>query len=123
MPSGAVYVGRPTVWGNPFAVSRSSDFHGLPGSWFVRRPDGTTAHPDEDTQASARKKAVELYARQVLEQQGGAPSLEAIRTELAGHDLVCWCPTDQSCHADFLLAAANTAPAGTQPARTGSTRP
>lgn len=22
------------------------------------------------------------------------------RTELAGHDLACWCPPDQECHAD-----------------------
>ncbi|WP_019732123.1 DUF4326 domain-containing protein [Mycobacterium avium] len=27
--------------------------------------------------------------------------------ELAGHDLACWCPPDQPCHADVLLELAN----------------
>jgi hypothetical protein len=27
--------------------------------------------------------------------------------ELRGHDLACWCPLDQPCHADVLLALAN----------------
>jgi hypothetical protein len=26
---------------------------------------------------------------------------------LSGHDLVCWCPLDQPCHADVLLELAN----------------
>jgi hypothetical protein len=28
-------------------------------------------------------------------------------SELRGHDLACWCPLDQPCHADVLLALAN----------------
>lgn len=31
----------------------------------------------------------------------------AARAELKGHDLVCWCPLDQLCHADVLLEVAN----------------
>jgi hypothetical protein len=27
--------------------------------------------------------------------------------ELAGHDLACWCPLDQSCHGDVWLELAN----------------
>jgi hypothetical protein len=34
-------------------------------------------------------------------------TLEEIRAELAGHDLGCWCPLDQPCHADVLLDLAN----------------
>jgi hypothetical protein len=34
-------------------------------------------------------------------------TVDDIRTELAGHDLACWCPLDQPCHADILLAIAN----------------
>lgn len=30
-----------------------------------------------------------------------------VRAELAGHDLACWCPLDQPCHADVLLEVAN----------------
>jgi Domain of unknown function (DUF4326) len=28
-------------------------------------------------------------------------------SELSGHDLMCWCPLDQPCHADVLLELAN----------------
>jgi hypothetical protein len=28
-------------------------------------------------------------------------------SELAGHDLICFCPLDQPCHADVLLELAN----------------
>jgi hypothetical protein len=27
----------------------------------------------------------------------------ALRRDLAGKDLACWCPLDQPCHADVLL--------------------
>ena len=30
-----------------------------------------------------------------------------IREDLSGHDLMCWCPLDQPCHADVLLRVAN----------------
>jgi Domain of unknown function (DUF4326) len=29
-------------------------------------------------------------------------------SELAGHDLMCFCPIDRPCHADVLLELANT---------------
>jgi len=29
-------------------------------------------------------------------------------SELAGKDLACWCKLDSACHADILLAAANS---------------
>jgi len=32
---------------------------------------------------------------------------KAIRKELAGKNLMCWCPEDQPCHADTLLEIAN----------------
>ncbi|MGC7247308.1 DUF4326 domain-containing protein, partial [Mycobacteroides abscessus] len=32
---------------------------------------------------------------------------DTIRRELRGHDLACWCPLDQPCHADVLLEIAN----------------
>lgn len=30
-----------------------------------------------------------------------------VRLDLAGADLMCWCPLDQACHADVLLRIAN----------------
>jgi hypothetical protein len=49
-----------------------------------------------------REKAVRLY-RQWLPTSAIASQLP----ELTGHDLACWCPTDQACHADLLLELAN----------------
>jgi hypothetical protein len=56
---------------------------------------GTPGVPDAVT-------AVALY-RQWLP---GSP-LAAELPELAGHDLMCFCPLGQSCHADVLLELAN----------------
>ena len=59
--------------------------------------------PNGLTEAEARGWAVRLY-------QAGLDGLrEAIRTELAGKDLACWCPPGQPCHADALLQIANSA--------------
>jgi hypothetical protein len=33
--------------------------------------------------------------------------LAAVRRDLTGKDLACWCPLDQPCHADVLLELAN----------------
>lgn len=81
MPDGAVYVGRPTRWGNPWVVSR-------------RPGDG----------GMDRAEAADRYRQRLL----ADPDLLAdARRLLAGHDLVCWCPEDQPCHADVLLELAN----------------
>jgi len=34
-------------------------------------------------------------------------TVEGVRRELRGRDLACYCPVDQPCHADVLLAVAN----------------
>jgi hypothetical protein len=36
-----------------------------------------------------------------------AVTVEDVKRELAGRDLACYCPLDQPCHADVLLAVAN----------------
>lgn len=107
MPDGAVYVGRPTRWGNPF----SWHHHGIE----IGNP------------AWARGVAVDMYRRSisawpfswdVCEQWENAGGRAEWLTELAsgialrplsGRDLACWCPLDQPCHADVLLALANVA--------------
>ncbi|MEU7771248.1 DUF4326 domain-containing protein [Micromonospora taraxaci] len=87
MPTGAVYVGRPTKYGNPYVPSQRN--------------------------AECRGAAVQAYRRHVAEHYDLA---ERARAELAGRDLACWCPLDQPCHADVLLELAN-APAETVPYR------
>jgi hypothetical protein len=38
---------------------------------------------------------------------GDTSVVDEIREHLAGHDLACYCPLDQQCHADVLLEIAN----------------
>lgn len=99
MPASAVYVGRPSKWGNPFRAVPTGD-----GFWTVvddndvdyREP--TTGWADKDY---AVLKSVSLFAMDV--ELGLAPyPLEEIR----GLDLACWCPLDAPCHADVLLELA-----------------
>lgn len=78
IPSNAVYVGRPTRWGNPFKVDRNA--------------------PREQ-----REKAIASYREWIL----AKPELiEMARRELRGRDLVCWC-APLACHAEVLIEIAN----------------
>lgn len=90
MPRGAVYVGRPSRWGNPYRVEPAINAGG------VRIPEVTAAD------------ATRLY-QEVMEARIAAhPSvLEEIRRALAGRDLACWCALEAPCHADVLLELAN----------------
>ena len=83
IPADAVYVGRPTKWGNPFKV----------GSW------GIVPHMGRVDQA----EAVRLYKEWLWQR----PDLvEQAKSGLKGKDLVCWC-APLPCHADVLLELAN----------------
>lgn len=86
MPEGAVYVGRPSRWGNPFKVGGQIILTG-------RRKGELTNAVD----------VVRLY-RHALKRQPEAVAL--IRAELAGKDLACWCRVGDACHADLLLLVA-----------------
>lgn len=72
-PDGAIYVGRPTRWGNPFTVGE----HG-------------------------REKAVQLYREHLagMPQAERDALLEPLRMATA---LCCWCEPGETCHADVLL--------------------
>jgi len=96
MPEGAVYVGRPTIWGNPW----------VPNEDWGRMPE--PGRRDE-----ALRKCVETFRAWLSGAKGtGGGGLRRIAllsriSELRGKDLACWCPLDQPCHADVLLEIAN----------------
>lgn len=79
MPAGAIYVGRPGRWGNPYKAGRD-------GSAF---------------------DCVALYEKLVKSNLFSVLNEFEIRSELGGKDLACWCRLDQPCHADVLLRLAN----------------
>lgn len=99
VPKGAVYVGRPTLWGNPF--------QGRPGIGHARSVILYRAW-----------LANELSPRILACAGFGEHEMSALYrwrerllgkvASLAGRDLECWCPlTSAWCHADVLLRLAN----------------
>lgn len=82
IPPDAIYVGRPSKWGNPFKIGQLYQ-----GRILTR----------EDTIGAYRDWLLYSDACQTL--------LPDIR-ELKNKDLVCWC-APLPCHADVLLELAN----------------
>ena len=87
-PEGAIVVARPTKWGNEFTIGKECDLDvgGVHHRFVV----------------VDRRQAVALFR-----EWQAAGLRQAARRELRGHDLACWCPPDQPCHADVLLEIAN----------------
>ncbi len=97
LPPGAIYVGRPTVWGNPFqdrvgGHARSVIYY---ENWLAGRVGAllleSRGFSPSEIDALARKRSAILT---------GLP-------RLAGRDLACWCPlTSDWCHANTLIRLA-----------------
>lgn len=104
MPAGAVYVGRGTQWGNPFAVGNYVTPDNYLWPYVVRSLPGDSKNlPWTRITIQDPAVAAEAYGWWFIEQ----PGLMLHVRELAGRDLCCWCPADGPCHADFLLYMAN----------------
>ena len=92
MPANTVKVCRPSKYGNPFHVA------------------DVLEHYDGDGLA-AKADCVRSYRRWLEEgsnysSDDAPPSIEEIRSDLAGKNLACWCK-GTPCHADVLLELAN----------------
>lgn len=105
MPEGAVYVGRPSKWGNPFLLS---DVGRAFPSLSVEQCAGFVVNQFRDL---VHVGSITLSVRQPDSSRCMTtytyPSKVEIQAELAGHDLACWCVLDGPCHADVLLELAN----------------
>ena len=79
VPKDAVYIGRPSKWGNPFEIGK----------------DGT------------REEVVEKFRKAVMhnDKYWSVWRWET-RLALKGKDLICWC-SPAPCHGDILLEIAN----------------
>lgn len=80
-PRDAVYVGRPTKWGNPYSH--------LVGAGLIH--------------VASRGEAIRRYEEWLRSKPA---LLAAAKRELRGKDLVCWC-APLACHADVLIRVAN----------------
>ena len=120
MPEGAVYVGRPTMWGNPFYLRGTTVLlRGVSEELFwAHRP--TVEYAREEA-ATSFGKWLDGRSPGLIVAKDRQTGILASLEELRGHDLACWCPLDQPCHADVLLELANPdmiALANIQPATT-----
>jgi hypothetical protein len=107
MPGNTVYVGRPSKWGNPFYLKpRGSKVE------VFSRIDLTEDGEDAlvaigDSHRDAARKAVKLFKDALLEGDLEYWSSD-VQNELRDYNLACWCPIGSPCHADVLLAIANS---------------
>lgn len=85
IPQDAVYVGRPSKWGNQFVIGKK--YNGM---------------------LIDREHSISQYKDWLLYSDKGQELLKDIN-ELKGKDLVCWC-SPLPCHADVLLELANEEP-------------
>lgn len=102
MPPGAVYVGRPTLFGNPFRPG----VNGTPEecvALYRRYLDGEIG--PEDT--AWRNGLLHDPKFEGDPYRGKTIVWAGLLEKLRGHDLACWCPLDQPCHVDVLLELAN----------------
>lgn len=103
MPPKTIYVGRPTVFGNPYW--HAAKFYGVALSLALFR---NTANGCWNPQVVAGIPLT-YYDDHCdwLKRIVGHPA-DFIRSELRGKDLACWCRLDEACHADILLEIANS---------------
>lgn len=112
MPEGAISVGRPTRWGNPWAVrwkNRQGVIVDDYGSGQLTT-DLLKAHElvvdrfriwldTGHAEVSMPYALADLRHRRALILDNLA--------DLRGHDLACWCPPEFACHGTILLELAN----------------
>jgi len=107
MPEGAVYVGRPSRWGNPYRIRYDAPIVEECCQWACYEDEGCLC-----AGCMTPAKAVAVYREEVstlgrVDEEGTRYDLIDWLLPLRGKDLVCWCPLDQPCHADVLLELAN----------------
>lgn len=94
MPPGAVYVGRPSKWGNPFRIEKVN------GLWRII---------SDVRMQTSNKHDILMYAKTLF--WGYAQTQLAANPHwldpLRDKDIVCWCNLSDPCHADVLLELAN----------------
>ena len=101
-PEGAIYVGRGSKRGSPWSVIDN-----------LVKDTGHDRLIHFENHDEALLHAVSFYAEAIPNGWESVPTLEELRAELAGHDLMCWCQLVDAegkrvpCLADVLLCVAN----------------
>jgi len=93
MPDNTVYVGRPTIWGNPFTVAGAIE--------------AGYAEKDAPNMAVYAFKQWLLGNPDYPENPRAKDYILTHLYDLRGKNLACFCKEGQPCHADVLLEMAN----------------
>lgn len=93
MPAGAVYVGRPTKFGNHWTLKAYFDA-------------GYKSSEEEAAKVCVEAFRAWLEGRHHWGHPIPLPPVPDLE-ELRGKDLACWCKPGAWCHADILLELAN----------------
>jgi hypothetical protein len=116
IPEGAVYVGRPSLFGNPWSLD-DARIRGVSGwreqaEWCVRMYRAELEHMGllgdwGGIVSEARWEAMHARVDQLCGpfDAGKPPSIRPLFRELLkdATALACWCPLDQPCHSDVLI--------------------
>lgn len=121
-PPNTVYVGRPTMWGNPFSVRESL----YKDHWSVVF-EGKSISAEFATKRNAQAEAVRLFEKWFSTEIADIGtelhnfrnkygwkgfSLACAVNMLRGKNLSCWCGENEPCHAEVILRLANIACSG-----------
>lgn len=98
-PKDAIYVGRPSKWGNPFIVGKHGDRDNVVKLFRLMAEHVFVPFIEQDKTLSMD------FGDDKLNDWKLTLDRESI-LELRGKDLVCWC-APKHCHADVLLEIAN----------------
>lgn len=86
-PENTVNVTRPSKWGNPFIIGE------------------TPFCNDAETATHMYRSFIELQISYLGDKP---PTVEEIKSELKGKNLMCFCSLNSACHANVLLEIANS---------------
>ena len=108
MPPFTVFVGRPGLLGNPYLVERWGREKAVllyrlagDGSWDPSALADLSNEDYHEVYVARQRWHARVRARTNLTPK------EWAQLSLGGSDVACWCPLDESCHADVLLEWAN----------------
>ncbi len=112
MPDAAVYVGRPTKFGNPWQTGKDGCTTGPGTGPGIYGPHAAGIYADwlwcngavDDAEGPHIPLSVVRSYMSLMERRN---VIRAGLAELRGRDLACWCPLASPCHADVLLELAN----------------
>lgn len=110
MPAGAVYVGRPSPWGNTAKAGDCGECRWGPhdGDHSPMTPADAVAEYGILWEALAQSEAsIARMTSEEIRLTGVSGLTVDLFEDIRGRDLACWCPLGQPCHADVLLELAN----------------